>query len=155
MVIPCQSIQSNVVETQPVIGFWAFPPSGILLDYTAAVSMPSYVPHHPSGLPDKMTFLQRAKNLALKAGWWLMTRYSTYWIIWQFCGYPNGPSHSENHLLIWQSVCMTSSLIPSSVILSDRHCIVFYGTEDIGYYDYRPVTLLFACFISFQLYALS
>ena len=28
-------------------------------------------------------------------------------------------------------------------------------TEDIGYYDYRPVTLLFACFISFQRYALS
>ena len=28
-------------------------------------------------------------------------------------------------------------------------------TEDIGYYDYRPVTLLFACFISFQGYALS
>ena len=24
------------------------------------------------------------------------------------------------------------------------------ATEDIGYYDYRPVTLLFACFISFQ-----
>ena len=30
-----------------------------------------------------------------------------------------------------------------------------YDTEDIGYYDYRPVTLLFACFISFQRYALS
>ena len=29
------------------------------------------------------------------------------------------------------------------------------ATEDIGYYDYRPVTLLFACFISFQRYALS
>ena len=29
------------------------------------------------------------------------------------------------------------------------------NTEDIGYYDYRPVTLLFACFISFQRYALS
>ena len=28
-------------------------------------------------------------------------------------------------------------------------------TEDIGYYDYRPVTLLIACFISFQSYALS
>ena len=28
-------------------------------------------------------------------------------------------------------------------------------TEDIGYYDYRPVTLLFACFISFQRHALS
>ena len=28
-------------------------------------------------------------------------------------------------------------------------------TEDIGHYDYRPVTLLFACFISFQRYALS
>ena len=28
-------------------------------------------------------------------------------------------------------------------------------TEDIGYYDYRPVTLLFACFISFQRYGLS
>ena len=28
-------------------------------------------------------------------------------------------------------------------------------TEDIGYYDYRPVTLLFAYFISFQRYALS
>ena len=29
------------------------------------------------------------------------------------------------------------------------------ATEDIGYYDYRPVTLLFVCFISFQRYALS
>ena len=29
------------------------------------------------------------------------------------------------------------------------------ATEDIGYYDYRPVTLLFACFISFQGYDLS
>ena len=29
------------------------------------------------------------------------------------------------------------------------------STEDIGYYDYRPVTILFACFISFQRYALS
>ena len=28
-------------------------------------------------------------------------------------------------------------------------------TEDLGYYDYRPVTLLFACFISFQRNALS
>ena len=28
-------------------------------------------------------------------------------------------------------------------------------TEDIGYYDNRPVTLLFVCFISFQRYALS
>ena len=28
-------------------------------------------------------------------------------------------------------------------------------TEDIVYYDYQPVTLLFACFISFQCYALS
>ena len=30
-----------------------------------------------------------------------------------------------------------------------------FTTEDIGYYDYRTVTLLFACFISFQCYALS
>ena len=29
------------------------------------------------------------------------------------------------------------------------------NTEDIRYYDYRPVTLLLACFISFQRYALS
>ena len=28
-------------------------------------------------------------------------------------------------------------------------------TDNIGYYDYRPVTLLFACVISFQRYALS
>ena len=28
-------------------------------------------------------------------------------------------------------------------------------TDNIGYHDYRPVTLLFACFISFQRYALS
>ena len=28
-------------------------------------------------------------------------------------------------------------------------------TDNIGYYDYRTVTLLFACFISFQRYALS
>ena len=36
-------------------------------------------------------------------------------------------------------------------------CTVNYKlyTEDIGYYDYRPVTLLLACFISFQRYALS
>ena len=32
---------------------------------------------------------------------------------------------------------------------------VGFYTEDIGYYDYRPVTLLSACFISFQRYALS
>ena len=32
-------------------------------------------------------------------------------------------------------------------ILTEMH-----DTEDIGYYDYRPVTLLFACFISFQRY---
>ena len=37
------------------------------------------------------------------------------------------------------------------VIKSSTHHI----TEDIGYYDYRPVTLLFACFIRFQHYALS
>ena len=34
-------------------------------------------------------------------------------------------------------------------------CKETQATEDIGYYDYRPVTLLFACFISFQRYALS
>ena len=34
-------------------------------------------------------------------------------------------------------------------------CFLLTVTEDIGYYDYRPVTLLFACFISFQCYALS
>ena len=35
------------------------------------------------------------------------------------------------------------------------HHTSLLGTEDIEYYDYRPVTLLFACFISFQRYALS
>ena len=69
-----KSIQSNDGETQPVIGYWAFTPAGNMLDYTVAVSMPSYVPHQPSGLPDRMSFLQRATNIALKAGWWLITR---------------------------------------------------------------------------------
>ena len=41
--------------------------------------------------------------------------------------------------------------------IGDLHGMTTYicNTEDIGYYDYRLVTLLFACFISYQRYALS
>ena len=48
-----------------------------------------------------------------------------------------------------------SSLNYSEVRERDFTNYSYACTEDIGYYDYRPVTLLFACFISFQRYALS
>ena len=61
-------------------------------------------------------------------------------------------------------VCDTelTALCSLPLALVVRHCMIchtwgrglFNATEDIGYYDYRPVTLLFACFISFQRYAL-
>ena len=43
----------------------------------------------------------------------------------------------------------------ATMLLREGHKFWFGqpDTEDIGYYDYRPVTLLFACFISFQCYA--
>ena len=53
----------------PVVGYWGFTPAGGMMDYTEAATMPSYVPTYSSGLPDKMTFSQRASNLVQKAFW--------------------------------------------------------------------------------------
>ena len=58
----------------PVVGYWGFTPAGGTMDYTEAVTMPSYVPTSSSGLPDKMTFAQRASNLVQKAFWSVVTQ---------------------------------------------------------------------------------
>ena len=57
----------------PVVGYWGFTPAGATMDYTEAASMPSYVPTSLSGLPDKMTFAQRASNVIQKAFWSIFT----------------------------------------------------------------------------------
>ena len=58
----------------PVVGYWGFTPAGGIMDYTDAVTMPSYVPTSSSGMPDTMTFAQRVSNFVQKGVWAILAK---------------------------------------------------------------------------------
>ena len=63
-------------------------PAGGILDYTDAVSLPSYVPTSSSGLPGKMSFVQRVSNFVQKGVWAILARYLNLEKLSKQCPFP-------------------------------------------------------------------